>query len=99
MRGWILSHLEDSPSIALLLEACRAGGHLVDLVHPKDCVVRLGDNRPPTAASTDIVPDIVVTRLGSTAPGYALAVRALESPALFASIAPPALSGHGTRYG
>jgi ribosomal protein S6--L-glutamate ligase len=79
MKGWILSHLENSPSIALLLEACGVQGHRVDLVPPKDCRVELWGDRPPRAASTDIVPDFVITRLGSTAPASALAVvRALE---------------------
>ena len=79
MRGWILSHIEDSPSISLLLEAFRARGHLVDLVHPKDCKVEFSSDRLPSTTSTAIVPDFVVTRMGSTAPLYALAVvRALE---------------------
>lgn len=79
MKGWILSHIENSPSIALLLKAFRAQGHRADLVHPKDCLVELWGDRPPRAVSTDIVPDFVLTRLGSTAPAYALAVvRALE---------------------
>jgi len=43
------SHLENPPSIAFLLEACRARGHQVDLVHPKDCLVR-GD-RPQQAGA------------------------------------------------
>ena len=79
MQGWILSHLRDSPSITLLLEACRARGHLVDLVHPEDCRVELRGDRLPSAVSTSIVPHFVVTRMGSTAPLYALVVvRALK---------------------
>ncbi len=37
-------------------------------------------SRPPRAAKTGIVPEFVITKLGSTAPGYALrVVRALEA--------------------
>jgi hypothetical protein len=49
MKGEILSYLENSPSIALLLEACRARGHRVDLVRPKDCQVERRGARPPQA--------------------------------------------------
>jgi hypothetical protein len=31
VKGWILSHIENSASVALLLEACRVHGHRVDL--------------------------------------------------------------------
>jgi hypothetical protein len=51
MKGWILSHLENSPSIALLREACRARRHRVGLVHPKDCLVEFRGARPPRAGA------------------------------------------------
>lgn len=80
MQGWILSHLERSPSIPLLLEACRAQGHQCELVHPKDCLMELCADRAPRAATTSIMPNFVITKLGSTAPAYALGVvRALEA--------------------
>jgi len=51
MKGRILSHLENSPSIALLLEACRARGHRVDLVRPKDCQAEIRGERPTQAGA------------------------------------------------
>jgi len=41
MQGWILSHLEASPSMPLLLEACRTRGLRAELIHPRDCLVEL----------------------------------------------------------
>ena len=80
MQGWILSHLEKSPSFPLLLGACQARGHQAELVHPGDCLVDLGGGHPPRAPTTGIVPQFVITKLGSTAPAYALrVVRALEA--------------------
>jgi ribosomal protein S6--L-glutamate ligase len=80
MQCWILSHLEKSPSIPLLLDACRARGHQAELVHPKDCLLELCAGRPPRPSTTRIVPDFVITKLGSTSPAYALGVvRALEA--------------------
>jgi ribosomal protein S6--L-glutamate ligase len=80
MNGWILSHLDKSPSIPLLLEACRAQGHRAQLIHPKDCLLDLVAGRPPRAASADIFPDFVITKLGSTSPAYSLSVvRQLEA--------------------
>jgi hypothetical protein len=35
MQGWILSHPEASPSIPLLLDACRVRGHHAELVHAR----------------------------------------------------------------
>ena len=47
MQGWILSHLETSPSIPLLLKACRTRGLRAELIHPGDCLVELApDVRP-----------------------------------------------------
>jgi hypothetical protein len=51
MKGWIRSHLENSPSIALLLETCRARGHRVGPGHPKDCQVEIRGDRPPQAGA------------------------------------------------
>lgn len=51
MKGLILSHLENEPSIALLLEACRARGHRVGLIHPKDCLEEFRGGRPPRASA------------------------------------------------
>ena len=80
MQGWILSHLEASPSIPLFLDACRVRGHQAELIHPRDCVLEPCASRPPRAATNKIVPEFVITKLGSTAPGYALGVvRALEA--------------------
>jgi ribosomal protein S6--L-glutamate ligase len=80
MQGWILSHLEKSPSIPLLLGACRARGIKAELVHPKDCLMELCVGQPPRASTTSNVPNFVITKLGSTSPAYALGiVRALEA--------------------
>ena len=80
MQGWILTHLERSPSTPLLLEACHARGHRCELIHPRDCLVELCMGRVPRAATSGIVPDFVITKLGSTAPADALrVVRALEA--------------------
>ncbi len=51
MKGWILSYLVNSPSIALLLKVCRARGHWVDLVYPKNCLVERRGARPPQAGA------------------------------------------------
>lgn len=79
MQGWIVSHLEDLPSVALLCEAAHTLGHALALVHPRDCLLDLRGGRPPRAANAAADPDFAITRLSGTAPGSAIAVvRALE---------------------
>lgn len=52
MKGWILLHLENSRSTALLLETCRAREHRVDLDRPKDCLAEIRGDRSPKAGAT-----------------------------------------------
>lgn len=74
MRLWLLSHLQDSPGNALVLDAARRAGHDVELVDPS----RLQLELPPTPAGALYgadgpltLPERVFTRMGSSAPPMA----------------------------
>lgn len=82
MRLWILSHLEGSPGNRLVEAAARSAGHDVELVHP-DRLSPLVAGRTPSlrgAEGTVEPPDVVFTRIGSSAPLSALdTLRHLEA--------------------
>ncbi len=72
MKLWILSHLKSSPGNRLMLEAAAARGHQVSLVDPMGLHV-IAATRPgaPALAGPQVEgrwPDLVFTRLGSSAP-------------------------------
>jgi ribosomal protein S6--L-glutamate ligase len=74
MKLWILSHLEESPGNRLMLEAAAARGHQVTRVDPTQLHV-IATSRPgspalagPEVEGEDAWPDLVFTRLGSSAP-------------------------------
>ncbi|MGZ5075132.1 MAG: ATP-grasp domain-containing protein [Methylobacter sp.] len=79
MKIWILTHLEDSPdspSVAILLAAARKMGHDIALVHPSQCHVPYpasltGKNNFGSTTST-FYPELILTRLGASAPEEAL---------------------------
>lgn len=83
MKIWLLSHLKDSPGNRLTLEAAGRRGHEIKLVDPVR--VTLTVSSPPTLHNvlgdniSDSLPDVVFTRMGSSAPPETLHVlRQLE---------------------
>jgi ribosomal protein S6--L-glutamate ligase len=83
MKIWLLSHLKDSPGNRLVEEAARRRSHETVLVDPQEIALSVAS--PPTQLSTvgdpamDPPPDLVFTRMGSSAPWESLHVlRQLE---------------------
>lgn len=66
MRIWLYTHLENSPGNRLITEAAESRGHTIELVRPSGMSLFIG--REPQD-----VPDLVFTRIGSSAPPRALA--------------------------
>jgi ribosomal protein S6--L-glutamate ligase len=88
MRLWILSHLTASPGNRLVAAAAARAGHDIEVVHPRDlCLHITSPGRGAGHAGVAItggdaprsLPDVVFTRIGSSAPAFALdALRQLE---------------------
>lgn len=76
MNIWIYTHLRDSPSVSLLAQAGRARGHRTIVVHPEMVAPAITAHRTlevkRLAGSLDALPDIVIPRIGSSAPQHAL---------------------------
>lgn len=76
MRFWLLSHLEGSPGNRLVLEAAARAGHEARLVHPGHLSVVIdGGGGAPRVLDGDgpaSLPELVFTRLGSSASAAAL---------------------------
>jgi ribosomal protein S6--L-glutamate ligase len=88
VRLWILSHLVDSPGNRLVEEAARRAGHEPRLVHPGRLSIQIParPGEPPvllTERGACGLPDLVFTRMGSSAPADAFDVlRQLEAASL-----------------
>lgn len=75
MRFWLLSHLKDSPGNRIFEHAARGRGHQVELRDPAGIDLNLAPSH-----TFDELPDLVFTRMGSSAPAPTLHVlQALES--------------------
>lgn len=85
MKLWLLSHLRDSPGNRLIMSAAERAGHAVTLVHPQRLTVHLPGKpgQQPTLFTPDAtceLPDLVFTRMGSSAPPDGFdALRQLEA--------------------
>lgn len=76
MNIWIYTHLDQSPSVDLLIEAARARKHRAAVVRPGNLVPVVGPSGEleilfPRAFGGEL-PDVVITRTGSSAPLEAL---------------------------